>query len=158
MKISLRKLNGFDIENFMLWMNDEELLSLITGNTESFSESDLRKCFIKMVNSDKDFHYAILLEERAIGIASLIKDRYEGHKMQLIIGDKEHCAKGYDMEAVKQVIEKVKEMGNLKVYLEIKPESERSIAAFANYGFIPTKNKKYPKDGHFSQALKMELS
>jgi RimJ/RimL family protein N-acetyltransferase len=62
------------------------------------------------------------------------------------------------MEAVKQMIEKIKEKEGLKVYVEIRPDSERSIAAFASYGFVPTKSKRYPKDNHFPQVLKMELS
>ncbi|MCK9578447.1 GNAT family N-acetyltransferase [bacterium] len=158
MNIQLRKLNDLDVGSFISWMNDESVLSLATGTSENFLESDLRKCFSKMINSSKDFHYAITLNDRAIGFASLIEDRYGGHKMQLMIGDKDCWAKGYDMEAVRQLVEKARELNNVKVYLEIRPESERSIAAFASYGFIPTKNKRYPKDGHFPRALKMELS
>lgn len=157
MKISLRKLNDLDVGSFVAWMSDESVLSLMTGTPENFLESDLRKCFSKMINSDKDFHYAITLNDRAIGLASLVKDRYGGHKMQLIIGDKECWSKGYDMEVVKQLVEIVKERNDIKMYLEVRPESVRSIAAFANCGFTVTKAKKYPKDGHFPQSLKMEL-
>ena len=158
MKISLRKLNGFDVENFVSWMSDENILALTTGTSEGFLESDLRKCFSKMISSDKDFHYAITLNERAIGFASLVKDRYGGHKMQLMIGDKTCWSKGYDIEILKQLIEKTKEMEGIKAYLEVRPDSNRSIAAFASCGFVPTKSKRYPKDGHFPQTLKMELS
>jgi len=157
-KISLRELNEFDIENFLLWMKDESVLTLAMGNTEEFLEQDIKNCFLKMVNSKKDEHYAILLSEKPIGLISLIKDRESNYKMQLLMGDKTYWSKGYDMEAVKQMIEKIKERKDLKVYVEIRPDKTRSIAAFANYGFIPTKSKKYPKNGHFPRALKMELS
>ncbi|MDD3084242.1 MAG: GNAT family N-acetyltransferase [Candidatus ainarchaeum sp.] len=158
MKISLRELNEFDIENFLLWMKDESVLRLAIGNAEEFLEQDIKKCFSKMVNSKKDEHYAILLSEKPIGLISLIKDRENNHKMQLLIGDKGYWSKGYDMEAVKQMVEKIKERKDLQVYIEVRPDKTGSIAAFANYGFVPTKNKKYPKDGHFPRALKMELS
>jgi RimJ/RimL family protein N-acetyltransferase len=158
-KISLRKLNQFDVEDFILWMNDESILALTTGTPEKFSENDLKKCFLKMVNSKNDFHYTILLGEKPIGLVSLIKDRTNNHKMQLVIGDKNCWSKGYDMEAIKQLVEVVKQEGeDVKIYLEVKPESTRSIAAFASYGFVPTKSKRYPSDEHFPKSLKMELS
>jgi len=157
-KISLRKLNEFDIKDFSSWMKDENILMLATGNKEEFLEQDIKKYFSKMISDENNMHHAILLNEKAIGLISLVKDRTNSHKMQLLIGDKTCWSKGYDMEAVKQMIEKIKEKEGLKVYVEIRPDSERSIAAFASYGFVPTKSKRYPKDNHFPQVLKMELS
>lgn len=158
MNISLRQLNEIDAERFVSWMSDESILALVTGATEGYTEGELKKCFTKMITSELDYHYAIILKDKTIGIASLCKDRYGGHKMQLLIGDREHWSKGYDIEVVKQLVEKAKEIENIKVYLEVKPESERSIAAFANCGFVATKTKRYPKDEHFPRAVKMELS
>lgn len=159
MKISLRKLNESDAENFLLWMKDENILISIMGaeSLEEFSEQDIQKCFLKMASSEKDFHKMILLKDKPIGLASLIKDKANDYRLQLIIGDKECWSKGYDLEAIKQMVKEIKE-NNLKAYLEVNPNSARSIAVFADFGFVPAKNKRYPKDKHFRQTLKMELS
>lgn len=158
MKISLRKLNEFDVVYFSKWMQDQELINLINPGGEIPLVSEIQKGFLKFVKSEKDIHHIITVRETPIGLISLLKDsKTDWYKMQIIIGEKEHWSKGYDIEAVKMLSEMMEKEENINLCLEVNPENERAIAAFAGCGFVPQKIKKYPKDINFPQALRMEF-
>lgn len=159
MKISLRKLNEFDVVCFSKWMQDQELMELLSPGSEVPLGSDVQKSFLKFVKSEKDIHYVIMAKESPIGMISLLKDsRTNWHKMQLLIGEKDYWSKGYDIEAIKMLPEIIETTEDINLCLEVNPENERAIAAFVGCGFVPQKVKKYSKDVNFPKALRMEFN
>lgn len=158
MKISLRKLNEYDLEAFSRWMRDEELLSTFFAGIEVPLKEEVLKSFASMLKSKKDFYYIVEDKNIPIGLLSLLKEkRANEYKIQLLIGEKDYWYKGCDVEALKCLAEEIRNK-DIDVFLEVKSENEKAIAIFSSFGFTAQKIKKYPKDPLFPKVLRMDFN
>lgn len=156
-RISLRKIRPSDKKYFAKWWRDKGLLKLTSGILKPISDKEVSKYFSKILNSKNDYHFLITLNEKAIGHISLSKRKNNWYETQIIIGDKNYWDKGYGSGAISLLLNKAKQLGIKKIYLEVRPDNMRAIRAYEKGGFIRTKIKKYPMNKYLSEVLIMEL-
>jgi len=156
-KISLRKIKPSDKKYFTKWWNDEELRKLTSGRPGLVSDKKVEKYFSAMLKNKKDYHFMIILDQKAIGHINLSKRKDNWHETQIVIGEKKYWGKGYGTKAVKLLIKKAKQLGITKIYLEVRPDNLRAIRAYEKCGFKKIRLIKYPKNKYLPKTLRMEL-
>jgi RimJ/RimL family protein N-acetyltransferase len=157
-KISLRRLNEFDLECFSKWLRDKELLDSFFPGTEVPTKEEVLLGFATILNNKKDVYLMIIDKEKPIGMISLLRDKVgSSYKIQILIGEKDYWYRGCDVEALRILTERIKHK-DMNVYMEVKPESEKSIAVFTSLGFVAQKVKKCPRDKLFPRVLRMDFT
>lgn len=157
MKISLRRLNEFDLEPFSNWMRDRDLLDILSPGADVPSKEDVLSGFVNLLKSKNDLHFIVSDSDLPIGMVSLLRDKSGWFKMQVMIGEKKYWNRGCDVEAIRLAAEMMKDR-ELDVFMEVRPDSEKTIAAFTSCGFMPQKIKRCPRDTNFPKVLRMDLS
>lgn len=155
--LSLRKIKLTDKKYFSKWWRDKALLKLTSGILERISDEEIKKYFLSMVKNKIDYHFMMVANKRTIGQISLAKRNNDWYETQIIIGDKKYWSKGYGTKAIELLIKKVKKLGILKIYLEVRPSNVRAIRAYEKSGFIKYKIKKYPANKYLPETLVMRL-
>lgn len=158
MFIRLRKIKKSDLSLFLKWWKDHDLIALTSGN---FNESDekLPGYFSKMIESEKDHHYIIQYEEKAIGHLALMHKNLNTFEITIVIGEKEYWNQGFGTKAIKKaLLLGFDKLGYSKSYLEVRPENIRAIKAYEACGFVKKGFKKYPKNKYQPVTLKMVLN
>ena len=156
-KILLRKIKSTDKKYFARWWKNKELLKLTSGILKLISDKEIEKYFSAIIDSSTDYHFMILLDKKAIGHVVLAKRKSGWYETQIVIGEKQYWGKGYGTKAINLLLKKAKKLSITKIYLEVRPTNTRAIAAYENSGFMKAGIKKYPKNKHLSQTLRMEL-
>lgn len=156
-KIFLRKIKPSDEEYFARWWRDRELLKLTSGMLKPTSDKEVNKYFLDILKTKKDSHFLITLDKKAIGHISLVKRKNGWYETQIIIGDKKYWNKGYGSRAISLFLNKAKQLGIDKIYLEVRPNNLRAIKAYKKSGFIEKGIRKYPKNKYLSEVLRMEI-
>ncbi|MDP2629376.1 MAG: GNAT family N-acetyltransferase [Candidatus Harrisonbacteria bacterium] len=156
-KIALRKIKAADKKYFARWWRDKELLKLTSGILTLISDKEVDKYFQNILKSEKDYHFIITLNGKAIGHISLAKRRNDWYETQIVIGDRKYWGKGYGSQAIKLLIKRAGRLNIFKIYLEVRSTNVRAIRTYKHCGFRKVKTIKYPKNKYLPETLKMEL-
>jgi len=156
-RISLRKIKPSDKRYFARWWRDKELLKLTSGILKLISDKEVEKYFSAIMDSPVDYHYMIILNKKVIGHIVFAKRKKDWHETQIVIGEKQYWGRGYGTKAIKLLLKKAKELGILRIYLEVRPTNTRAITTYENSGFVKTGVKKYPRNKYLPRTLRMEL-
>lgn len=156
-KISLRKIKLVDRKYFAKWWRDKELLKLTSGILKRISDREVNKYFQAILNNKKDHHFMITANKKTIGHISLVKRQKNWHETQIVIGEKKYWSNGYGSKAIKLLIKKTINLGISKIYLEVRPDNARAIAAYEKCGFKKSGIKKYPKNKYLPETVVMKL-
>ncbi len=156
-KILLRKIKLSDKRFFAKWWRDKELLKLTSGILRWISDKEVEKYFSAIFHNKKNYHFIIELNRNIIGHISLVKRKNNWHETQIIIGEKKYWDKSHGAEAIQLLIKKAKKLGISKIYLEVRSDNIRAIAAYEKCGFKKSGIKKYPKNKYLPETLRMEL-
>jgi len=158
MKIFLRKIKNSDWPYFLKWWQDEDLIRLTSGIFEPSVEK-LKKYFLDMASSRKDYHFVIETERReAIGHLALNYKNKKQTEIQIVIGEKKYWGKGLGTQALKQAIDIAFNRLNYKeIYLEVRPDNLRAINLYKNCGFKKIGIKRYSKNKYLPKVLMMLL-
>lgn len=145
-----------DKKYFSKWWNDKDLRRLTSGRPGLISDKKLDRCFSMMKDKD-DYHFMILLNQGVIGHVALIKKKNDWYETIIVIGEKKYWGKGYGVRAIKLIVEKAKQIGISKIYLEVRPNNLRAIRAYKKCGFKKIRLIKHPKNKYLPATLRMEL-
>ncbi len=156
-KVYLRKIKSTDKNYFVKWWRDKELLKLTSGILKRISDQEIDKYFQAILKSKNNHHFMIIANRKIIGNISLTKRKNNWHETQIVIGEKKYWNKGYGTKAIKNLIKKAKQLGILKIYLEVRPNNIRAIGAYEKCGFKIIRIKKYSKNKYLPITLKMNL-
>ena len=158
MSIKLRKIKKSDLEYFLRWWKDKNLIKLTSGFYEK-SDEVLTNYFLDIFKSTKDHHYIIQYGLKVIGHVALNHKSKDTFEIQIVIGEKKYWGKGLGSEAIKIAVKRAFEkLGYTKAYLEVRPDNSRAIKAYESCGFLKKGLKKYPKNKYQPAALKMVLN
>ncbi len=124
---------------------------------EPISDREVKKYFREMLQSTDDYHFMIMVSKRTIGHLWLTKRRNAWYEIQIVIGEKEYWGKGYGTKAIQHAVRKMKRLGIIKIYLEVRPTNARAIRAYEKCGFQKVGIKKYSKNKYLPETLKMTL-
>ena len=86
-----------------------------------------------------------------IGHIALIAKSGRWFETQIVIGEKKFWNKGYGTKAMKLLLEKAKQLGIKKIFLDVNPGNERAIRMYEACGF---KKKGVHGDG---KIIRMEM-
>ncbi|MGB9609233.1 MAG: GNAT family N-acetyltransferase [Minisyncoccia bacterium] len=156
-KISLRKIKLSDKKYFAKWWRDKDLLKLTSGVLNPISDKKVEEYFLAMIKTVTDYHFMILFNKKVIGHIALVKRKGSWYETQIVIGEKQYWGKGYGTKAIQLLLKKAKKLGISKIYLEVRPNNTRAITAYEKSGFVKIGIKKYPKNKHLLQTLRMEF-
>jgi len=154
--IKIRKIKKTDKRYFAQWWRDRDLVKLTSGVLKPITNDQLDKYFSDILNSTKDYHFVITLNNKVIGHISLSKKRI-WYETQIIIGDKKYWGKGYGTKAMKLLINYAHKLKISKIFLEVRPDNIRAIKSYEKCGFKRKRIIKYPKNKYLPETLKMEL-
>ncbi|RJQ34160.1 GNAT family N-acetyltransferase [Candidatus Parcubacteria bacterium] len=154
--IEIRKIKKTDKKYFAKWWRDKDLAKLTSGVLKSINDDDLGNYFSDILNSKKDYHFIITLNNKVIGHISLSKKRI-WYETQIIIGDKKYWGKGYGSKAIQLLIKYARELKIHKIFLEVRPDNIRAIRSYEKSGFKRKRTIKRPKNKYLSETLRMEL-
>lgn len=120
MKVFLRALNTADSEKIYHWLLDDEVQSLIGGNTFFASQDYVNRWIEKKIFSKTDIYLAICLTEtrEIIGYLSIKDIDYRNRKAiwgGILIGNKELWGKGLATEAANLMLKFVFEELNINL-------------------------------------------
>lgn len=156
-KLTLRKIKSSDKKYFSAWWRDKELIKLTSGVLTPISDKGIEKNFLKIKESKNDLHYLILIDKGVIGHVSLIKRRSGWWETQIVIGEKEYQNKGLGTMAIKALLKRTKRLGVSKTFLEVRPTNKRAVRTYEKCGFNRVGVKKYLRNKHPPETLRMEL-
>ena len=157
-KINLRKIRPGDIGYFQKWWRDKDLIALTSGDLKPITDREIEKYSRDMIVNKANHHFMIDLDKQTIGHISLSKKRNDNYETQIVIGSKKYWGKGYGSKAIKLLLGKAKKLGINKIYLEVRPENARAIVAYEKVGFKQRGIKRYPKNPHQPETLRMVYS
>ena len=155
--ITLRKIEIKDKKYFARWWRDKELLILTSGILKPISDKEVDTYFLDILNSKKDYHFMIVVGEKAIGHISLSKRQNNWYETRIVIGEKKYWGVGYGSKAINLLVHKAKNLDISKIYLEVRQTNIRAIRAYTRSGFKKVKTILYPKNKYLSKTLRMEL-
>ena len=154
----LRKLKKMDLNHFLMWWKDKEIISLTSGHKEE-SDAVLKGYFLNFFKNKKDHHFMITLDKEAIGHIALIHKRADTCEIQIVIGEKKHWGKGLGTMALKKALHLAfAKFGYSKATLEVRPENIRAVKTYESCGFVKNGLKKYPNNIYQPVTLKMSTN
>ena len=156
-KIKLRKIKSSDDKYFSIWWRDKTLIKLTSGDLKPITDAEVKKYFLAMLRSRKDYHFMIILDKQVIGHISLVKRKDKWHETQIVIGEKSCWNKGCGTKAIQMLLKKAKRFSISKIFLEVRPNNLRAIKSYKKCGFVKIEIKKYSKNKHLPEVLRMEL-
>ena len=158
MSIKLRKIKKSDIEYFLRWWKDKDIIKLTSGFYEK-SDEVLTNYFLDIFKNTKDHHYIIQYGRKAIGHVALNHKSINTFEIQIVIGEKKYWGKGLGSETIKIAVKRAFEkLEYTKAYLEVRPDNFRAIKAYESCGFLKKGLKKYPKNKYQPVTLIMILN
>ncbi len=156
-EVSLRQIHIEDKKHFAKWWRDADLIKLTSGCLDPISDKDVSRYFASMLKSKTDYHFMILVDKEVIGHIVLSQRHHNWYETQVVIGNSKYWGKGYGTEAIKQLLKNAQNMGISKIYLEVRPDNARAIAAYKKCGFQEKAIIKHPDNQYLPETLRMEL-
>jgi RimJ/RimL family protein N-acetyltransferase len=154
--IKLRKINRSDLQYFLKWWRDKELIALTSGIYIE-SEKILKSMFDKMLEKS-DGNFIVIYNTKAIGHISLTKKGPATFELHIVIGEKKYLGRGLGTLAIKKSLDiGFNKLGYKKACLEVRPDNDRAIRAYVKCGFVDRGLKKYKNNKYQPVARKMEL-
>ncbi|MEK7508400.1 MAG: hypothetical protein AAB568_00920, partial [Patescibacteria group bacterium] len=89
MSIKLRRVKKSDLEYFLKWWKDKDIINLTSGFYEK-SDEVLTNYFLDIFNNTNHHHYIIQYGTKAIGHIALSHKTKETFEIQIVIGEKEY--------------------------------------------------------------------
>lgn len=138
-KVYLRPLEVDDIDNFVTWLNDEEVNKYLirTMPLNRVREKEFLEGLYKD-NHEIILGIALKANDELIGVIGLHKISlpFRNAEMGIIIGDKSRWSKGYGSEAVRLMLKYGFDQLNLhRVYLTVLDFNLRAIRVYEKSGF-----------------------
>lgn len=156
--IRLRKLKKSDLNHFLKWWKDKEIIGLTSGCFDEESDAALTNYFLNFFKNKNDHHYIFLSAEKVIGHIALNHKSAGTCEIQIVIGEKKFWGKGYGRAAINKALSVAfTKLGYVKIILEVRPENIRAIKAYESCGFVKIGFKKYPNNKNQPITLKMSL-
>jgi RimJ/RimL family protein N-acetyltransferase len=155
--ITLLAVQTHDIEYFSKWWRDLNLIKVTSGITSPLSDSQVKKYFKNILEPQAALHFMIDCDNRTIGHVSLQQRNDNWWETQIVIGDNADQGRGYGSEALHLLIDKARQQGINRIYLEVRPDNAKAIGAYRKVGFsivgnlIKTNNPRQP------ELIRMEL-
>jgi len=166
-KVYLRAVDVEDIDNFVAWLNDEEVRQYLSMSLP-FNKTREKEFIDGLYKDDRNIILGIVLKEdnSLIGNIGLhkISSIHRNAEIGIFIGDKRQWSKGYGTEALKLLIKYGFDQLNLhRIYLTVFDFNTRAMKAYEKVGFKKEgvyrehhyTNGKYC-DVHFMSILKSE--
>jgi len=139
-KIYLRPIDIEDIDNYVLWLNDEEVRQYLSM-VNPFNKTREKEWVEKLYKDDRNIVLGIVVKESDqlignIGMHGIsIINRYAS--IGIFIGDKNCWSKGYGTEALKLMQKYGFDHLNLhRIYLTVISYNTRAIKAYEKAGFV----------------------
>lgn len=156
-RISLRAIRPSDQGYFAKWWRDKDLLAFTSGIDRRITDDEVGKYFSQIYRNAGSHHFMITLDAKPIGHIALQKRRGGTYETQVVIGEKQHWNKGYGTRAIRLLIKKAVRLGITRIFLEVRPDNVRAIAAYKNAGFKEAGVRNYPNNLELPQTLRMTL-
>lgn len=154
--IILRSIRLTDKPSFARWWRDDDLLALTSGDPNKISDTEVDRYFSAMLNAKNDYHFIIECGGTTIGHISLNQQRSDWYETQIVIGEKEYWDKGYGTIAITKLLEFAEQKQINKIYLEVRPDNQRAIAAYKKCGFKEIKTIHRAKEPYLKDVTRME--
>lgn len=142
MRVYLRALELDDVKQLVKWRNDNDITSLLGGNTQfvsSYRESEWLKSIL--LNDRNDLRLAICLVENQLHIGNVnltsINWINRTAEFSIFIGEKGFWGKGLASEATRQILEHgFFEMNLNRIYLYVLENNKDAINLYKKTGFV----------------------
>jgi RimJ/RimL family protein N-acetyltransferase len=155
--MQLRELIPDDIKYFGIWWHDSSLIALTSGNTQAVSDNQVQQYFDDMIRQKDALHRMIVVGGFTIGHISLQLQENDWWEIQIVLGDKASWGKGYGSQAIKLMLVLAAHHHIQRVYLEVRPENERAMAAYEKVGFRKVQLIEHADNPNQPQTWRMEI-
>ncbi len=139
-RVTLRAITEEDLPQYVVWLNDPEVVQFTTVCAGTITLEGEREWFARISAPERqDRHWAIVAEGRHIGNCALMPHPTQKKAgFGIIIGDKSAWGKGYGTAALQEVLRiAFAELDLHRVHLTVFPENERGRRCYAKCGFRP---------------------
>jgi len=138
-KIYLRAVDVDDVDNFVTWLNDEEVRQYLSM-TLPFNKTREKEFVDGLYKDDNNIILGIVLKENNSLIGNIglhkISSTHRNAELGIFIGDKRQWSKGYGTEAMKLVINYGFDQLNLhRIYLTVFDFNVRAMKTYEKVGF-----------------------
>jgi RimJ/RimL family protein N-acetyltransferase len=137
-KVILRTIRKDDIEHWLKWLNDSDILKYFSPMS-GVTREDEEQFYNNMRKSPNNKVYTIMtIEEKVIGITALknINREWSNAEIGITIGEKDEWGKGYGADAIRVLIKFAFDRVNLhRVYLHVSEENKGGIRCYEKVGF-----------------------
>jgi RimJ/RimL family protein N-acetyltransferase len=138
-RIYLRAVDVDDVDNFVTWLNDEEVRQYLSM-TSPFNKTREKEFVDGLYKDDNNIILGIVLKENdnLVGNIGLhkISRTHRNAELGIFIGDKSCWSKGYGTEALKLVIKYGFNQLNLhRIYLDVFDFNTRAMRTYEKAGF-----------------------
>lgn len=132
-ELRLRKFDN-NYEFALSWYEDKELVKLVDGkNAKPYDMEKLKRMYTYLNNNGELYFIEIKIKDRYIPIGDV---SFWHEDMPIVIGDKSYQGKGIGYRVIKTLIERGKEFGYEKLYVnEIYAYNTQSQRVFEKAGF-----------------------
>jgi RimJ/RimL family protein N-acetyltransferase len=138
MSVVLRPIREEDLADYVVWLNDPEVVQFTTVCAGTITLEGEREWFARISAADpRERHWAIAAEGRHIGGCALIPHPTQAQaSFGIIIGDKAAWGKGYGTAALQEALRVAfTELDLHRVHLTVFPENERGRRCYLKCGF-----------------------
>jgi diamine N-acetyltransferase len=146
--ITLRKLELKDANGMLEWMHDEELMKNFRFNGSQMTREKVESFINHAQNDNQNKNYAVVAEgDEYLGTISLKNLDFKNKNGEYAISmRKKAIGTGAAMDATKQLLDMaLRELGLVKVYLNVLADNNRAIRFYEKIGFI--------KEGEFKRHV-----
>lgn len=138
-KVKLRAIQRSDIDLWLKWLNDEEVIRFLPARSAPITREFEEKFYEKTQKSDQDMILVIeTLEGRPIGNVGLhsINHIFSNAEIGIAIGEKDCWNKGYGIEAMTLMTQLAFNRLNLhRVYLHVEAENISAVKCYEKIGY-----------------------
>lgn len=162
-QITLRAIEREDIDRFVDWFNDREVLHHLSMSLPINHDDEQEWYEAQRKNaSTQNFAMVLKQENRHIGSIGLmgINHREQSAELGIFIGDKTQWGQGYGQEAIELLLKfSFEEMNLHRIFLRVNVTNTRGIHCYEKCGFVKEgqlRDAVY-HNGHFEDQLIMSV-
>ncbi len=162
-KVTLWALERHDILAVYKWVNDPQISKLAVNWYYPLSLEDVENWYTSIITNPTIKVFSIRLPDgELVGILELTNIDFKNRKAELgiILGEKEHWAKGYGEDALRTILKfSFHELGLNRIGLSVLDYNERAIKLFEKLGFKHEGRLReaYFTDGKFHDIIVMGI-
>lgn len=156
--IILRNLQHSDLNYFLKWWRDKELIAVTSGVFEELSDEEVKKDFLGMLQDPHRIDRMIEINGIVIGHISLVEQPGRWWELQTVIGEKAFLGRGLGTEAITKLISELDRDIVGQIFLEVRPDNERAIRAYEKCGFVKKHLIDHRNNPNLPRTLRMEYA